>query len=234
MLIETDAVATAGRTAQAGSAKRTEGGDFAAMIHDGRLSGAALAAKQSAVDALRAQASAAVSGGGAKQFLAALTPQDLTLLQDASGLASRIDVAALSEEGAANLLLERTARVDLNNDGLVEVGGAKLIVFPPVNAPQAVKQAWEAATAGMSGRDRMSLTGWIALPLSFGATLPGHDGTGAQLGDMAASGFDWDGLIARLLDGIEASRPYNAAAQMDMLEDGVRRFGAELRARGLA
>ena len=233
MHIDTDIRTGTGQPAQSGPAQRAQGGDFAAMIYDGRLSGEALAAKQAAVATLRESADAAVSGGGAKQFLAALTPQDLTLLQQASGLAECIDVASLSEEGAANLLLANDSRVDLNNDGLVEVGAARLIAFPPVNAPQAAKEAWEAATAGMSDRDRMSLTGWVALPMTFGATMPGYSGAGPQLGDMADAGFDWNDLIARLLDGIEASRPYNAAAQMDMLEDGVRRFGDELKSRGL-
>lgn len=233
MRIDTDAIAT-GQPGQSGRPKRAAGGDFAAMISDGRLSGEALAAKQAALAALREQAGAAVSGGGAKQFLAALTVQDLALLQQASGLAQGINVSALSEEGAANLLLERDSRVDLNNDGLVEVGAAKIIAFPPVNAPQAAKDAWETATAGMSARDRMTLSGHIALPLAFGTTLPGHAGSGPQLGDMAKADFDWSGLIDRLLQGIEAGRPYNTAAVSDMLEDGVRRFGDELRSRGLA
>lgn len=236
MHIDTDSLGQAGQiqAGQSGSSRRSGSGDFAAMMSDGRLSGEALAAKQAAVDALRAQAGAAVSGGSAKQFLAALTPQDLALLQQANGLAQGINVSALSEEGAANLLLERDSRVDLNNDGLVEVGAAKIIAFPPVNAPQAAKDAWEAATAGMSARDRMSLSGFIALPMTFGTTLPGHGGAGPQLGDMAKADFDWSSLVTRLLDGIEAGRPYNAAAVSDMLEDGVRRFGDELRARDLA
>ena len=39
--------------------------------------------------------------------------------------------------------------VDINNDGLVEVGLAKTIHFPPVNSPQHVKDAWDKATEGM-------------------------------------------------------------------------------------
>jgi hypothetical protein len=234
MRIDTDALAASSQAAQTGQAKHAPGGDFAAMIYDGRLSGETLAAKQAAVDALRDSASGAVSGGSAKTFLASLNAQDLMLLQQAAGLADRINVASLSEEGAANLLLEQGSRVDQNNDGLVEVGAAKTIVFPPVNAPQSVKDAWDAATAGMSEQDRMSLTGWIALPMTFAATMADHAGDSPQLSDMAHDGFDWNALIARLLDGIEASRPYNTAAQMDMLEDGVTRFGDELKQRGLA
>lgn len=236
MRIDTDSLGQANQTraSQSGSSRRSQNGDFAAMLYDGRLSMQDLAGKQAAVDAIRDSASASVTSGGAKSFLASLSAADLALLQQAKGLAGAINVSALSEEGAANLLLDRAAHVDLNNDGLVEVGAAKIIAFPPVNAPQAAKDAWDAATAGMSERDRMSLSGHIALPLTFGATLPGHVGEGPQLGDMARADFDWSNLIARLLDGIEASRPYNAAAVSDMLEDGVRRFGDELRSRGLA
>lgn len=230
MRIETDG---AGQPPQTGNAKRSYSGDFAAMLYDGRLSAQDLAGKQAAVNAIRDSGSASVASGGAKSFLASLSAQDLTLLQQAGGLAEGINVASLSEEGAANLLLTNDNRVDLNNDGIVEVGAARLITFPPVNAPQSVKDAWEAATAGMSDKDQMSLTGWVALPMTFGATMPGYSGEGPQLGDMAAAGFDWNDLIARLLDGIEAGRPYNATAQMDMLEDGVRRFGDELKSRGL-
>jgi hypothetical protein len=239
MRIETDSLGQASQTRadQTGSSTRSSGGDFAAMLYDGRLSMQALADKQNAVDAIRAKGSAwgsaSVTSGGAKGFLASLSAEDLALLQQAKGLAATINVSSLSEEGAANLLLDRESHVDLNNDGLVEVGAAKIITFPPVNAPQSVKDAWEAATAGMSERDRMSLSGHIALPLTFGTTLPGHTGEGPQLGDMANAGFDWNDLIARLLDGIEAGRPYNTAAVSDMLEDGVRRFGDELKSRGL-
>jgi hypothetical protein len=230
MRVETDA----GLPTPPATSKRSYSGDFAAMLYDGRLSTQALADKQSAVDAIRDSGSASVANGGAKGFLASLSAQDLTLLQQAKGLASTINVASLSEEGAANLLLEHAAQVDLNNDGIVEVGSGKMMTFPPPNAPQAAKDAWAAATAGMSERDRMSLSGHIGLPL----LLPGSGGTGAgdigsSMSDLASEDFEWNDLIARLLQGIEVNRAYNAPAQMDMLEAGVRRFGDELRARGL-
>lgn len=225
MRIET----VAGLPAQQGVAKPSYRGDFAAMLYDGRLSTQALADKQSAVDAIRAKSSASVASGGAKGFLASLNAQDLALLQQAKGLAGTINVASLSEEGAANLLLEHAAQVDLNNDGIVEVGIGKMMTFPPPNAPQAAKDAWEAATAGMSERDRMSLSGHIGLPL----LLPGSGNGVPSMSDLASEDFEWGDLIDRLLRGIESNRPYNKPAHMDMLEAGVQRFGDELRARGL-
>ena len=217
------------QTGQTGSSERSCSGDFAAMLYDGRLSAQDLAGKQTAVDAIRDSGSASVARGGAKGFLAGLTAQDLALLQQASGLVDTINVASLSEEGAANLLLGRDMQVDLNNDGIVEVGAGRMMTFPPPNAPQAAKDAWAAATAGMSERDRMSLSGYIGLPL----LLPGSGSTVPSMGDLAAADFDWGDLVARLLRGIEGDRAYNAPAQMDMLEAGVRRFSDELKSRGL-
>lgn len=226
MRIETGSLSQTGQT---GSSERSCSGDFAAMLYDGRLSAQDLAGKQTAVDAIRDSGSASVARGGAKGFLAGLTAQDLTLLQQARGLADTINVASLSEEGAANLLLGRDMQVDLNNDGIVEVGAGRMMTFPPLNAPQAAKDAWAAATAGMSERDRMSLSGYIGLPL----LLPGSGSTVPSMGDLAAADFDWGDLVARLLRGIEGDRAYNAPAQMDMLEAGVSRFGDELKSRGL-
>ena len=47
--------------------------------------------------------------------------------------------------------------VDLNNDGLVEVGEGKTIHFPPVNAPASVKAAWQKATAELSESEKATL-----------------------------------------------------------------------------
>lgn len=92
------------------------------------------------------------SDKSAKQFLSGLSQQDLSLVQKVNALAEKINVNALSAEGAQNLLTEPGAKdkVDLNNDGIVEVGIARNIFFPPVNAPQHIKDAWEKASEGLS------------------------------------------------------------------------------------
>jgi hypothetical protein len=66
---------------------------------------------------------------------------ELTLLQKANSLADTINVQGLTEEGATNLLSQpdNSDKVDLNNYRLVEVGIAKLMIFPPVNAPVTAK-----------------------------------------------------------------------------------------------
>lgn len=99
------------------------------------------------------------SDKSAKQFLAELSPQQLNLVQKANGLAERINVTALSAEGARNLLgqPDGTDRVDLNNDGIVEVGVANTIQFPPVNAPEHITKAWDKATEGLDMFDKATL-----------------------------------------------------------------------------
>ena len=95
----------------------------------------------------------------AKQVLAEMSSDDLKLLQKASLLAESIKVGQLSNEGAMNLFAQpdKTGMVDLNNDGLVEVGAARMMTFPPVNAPAGVHEAWEEATEGMPFADKMIL-----------------------------------------------------------------------------
>jgi hypothetical protein len=97
--------------------------------------------------------------GSAKPILLDMSADELALIQKANSLADPINVASLSEEGAANLLSQpdNSDKVDLNNDGIVEVGAARTVVFPPVNAPNGVKSAWESATAGMSEGDKLTL-----------------------------------------------------------------------------
>lgn len=97
--------------------------------------------------------------GSAKDRLLAMSAKELELVQKANSLAAAINVSSLSEEGAENLLSQpdNSDKVDLNNDGIVEVGAARNLIFPPVNAPAYVKAAWESATADMSGSDKMML-----------------------------------------------------------------------------
>jgi len=93
----------------------------------------------------------------AKEILSELTADELKLVQNSVGLAERIDVDSLSNEAAINLFAQpdKTGMVDLNNDGLVEIGAGKMMTFPPVNAPESVQRAWDDATEGMSEQDKM-------------------------------------------------------------------------------
>lgn len=94
-----------------------------------------------------------------KEFLKSLSSDELQLVKKANSLAANIDVDSLSQEGAQNLLSQPDGSdlVDLNNDGIVEIGIGRTIHFPPVNAPAHVKAAWEKATEGMDWGEKARL-----------------------------------------------------------------------------
>ncbi len=95
----------------------------------------------------------------AKDVLNKLSKSDLQLLQIATSLASQINVNSLSKESAINLLAQPDGAglVDLNNDGIVEVGAARKMVFPPVNAPAHIKNAWDKSTEGLSPFEKSTM-----------------------------------------------------------------------------
>jgi len=95
----------------------------------------------------------------AKEVLNTMSKSELQLLQTATSLAAPINVNSLSKEGAVNLLAQpdKTGLVDLNNDGIVEVGAGRRVMFPPVNAPAHVKDAWDKSTEGLSFFDKAVL-----------------------------------------------------------------------------
>lgn len=95
----------------------------------------------------------------AKEVLNNMSKSELQLLQTATSLATPINVNSLSKESAINLLAQpdNTGLVDLNNDGIVEVGAARKMVFPPVNAPAHVKYAWDKATEGLSPFEKSTM-----------------------------------------------------------------------------
>jgi hypothetical protein len=89
-------------------------------------------------------------------FLKSLTPEEQGVVQRAHCLADPFDASTMSKEGAYNLLLPEGYQVDFNHDGIQEVGAAKSITFPPLDAPEQVKQAWLAATQNMDEGDMMT------------------------------------------------------------------------------
>lgn len=98
------------------------------------------------------------SGKGAKEFLSTLSSSELYEIQKSNHLASKIRIDRISDEGAENLFIRPVDSenvVDLNNDGIVEVGEAKTFVYPPPNAPDSVKEAWYEATKDMTEREKM-------------------------------------------------------------------------------
>lgn len=100
---------------------------------------------------------AATTGGfqNPVDYIQSLSNQDIEVLRRVHSLAEPSGVRNTGVEGAVNLLLPPQNHTDLNNDGLVETGAAVGFVFPPPNAPQSVKDAWEETIKDMSSEERL-------------------------------------------------------------------------------
>lgn len=140
----------------------------------------------------------------AKEVLQQMSSDELDLLRRANSLADGISVEKLSEEGAINLLHQPdfSDRVDLDNDGIVEVGVGKNITFPPVNAPDHVKEAWAEATEGMSESDVMMLQLQMHLSV-YGPRIEGLPSTEALPPDRQWSRSGIDELFKMLRGGLD-------------------------------
>jgi hypothetical protein len=88
-----------------------------------------------------------------QKFLQSLSASDLDVVRRIRCLADTINPSTLSDEGATNLLLPEGYSVDLNHDGIDEVGAAKSLHFPPRDAPAAFTDAWFEATKDMQFGD---------------------------------------------------------------------------------
>jgi hypothetical protein len=111
----------------------------------------------------------------AKAFLKTLSTEERDLVKRANSYGMALDnghIDQMSEEGARNMLVEPDYRayVDFNNDGIVDHGLGKTFVFPPPNAPDEVKDAWDKTVEGMSDKDRF-LASAIFLSQSLSANL---------------------------------------------------------------
>lgn len=176
-----------------------------------------------------------------RSFLASLSSKDRTLLAKVHsyGAMSTLDPSSMSDEEAANFILPDSLQVDLNDDGLVGVGnGGKSWRFPPPNAPQAAKDAWEEATEGMSMVDRMSLELQF-MPLNIkidenGRATAIEPGSAEWKNPFSDPDFSYRDMVASAIGGLEFSRPANDSATIDRLIGHLRRFDDILTARGVA
>lgn len=150
-------------------------------------------------------------GGGMTdpvRFLQTLTPSELAIVQRNHSLAEPIEPAGLSREGAYNLLLPEGWRVDLDGNDLVEVGAARLIQFPPLDAPAAFTTAWLGATEDMAEMDISS----YGLQMFIGM----HTLTDPPMRRMAADSMDsYQQLVSGILDMLEHFRSQLPAGQYE-------------------
>ena len=142
----------------------------------------------------------------AKEVLNTMSKSELQLLQTATSLAAPINVNSLSKEGAMNLLAQpdKTGLVDLNNDGIVEVGAGRRVMFPPVNAPAHVKDAWDKSTEGLSFFDKAVLE--LNLHISvYGVEINGLPTKQPPLPEEQWSSTNLVDWFATLRSGLERS-----------------------------
>jgi len=116
-----------------------------------------------------------------KAFLKSLSTEELQTLQFTHGAADPINPDSLSQEGALNLLLPPgDARMDIDGDGIVEVGTARTGVFPPGNAPASVEAAWNEAMANVDPQTKAmaEITLHLVPPQGGSVGAASHEGTG--------------------------------------------------------
>ena len=115
------------------------------------------------------------SADNAKEFLQNLSNEDRNLVKRANSYGLNLTdshINTMSEEGARNMLVQPDNRsyVDCNNDGIVDHGVAKSFVFPPPNAPESVKDAWDQTLEGIPENERL-LASSIFLTQQFSANI---------------------------------------------------------------
>lgn len=156
----------------------------------------------------------AYSSGGidnARQFLGTLSAQELEAVRQNHCLAAPIDTTALSEEGAENLLLPEGYSVDLNHDGIDEVGAARTAHFPPSDAPAEFREAWFQATAGMD-EGMMMTYGLMMHDAVYGMQINGQ----TQAAPYAADDIDsYRSIIRDYLASLENTKAWLADGQYE-------------------
>jgi hypothetical protein len=160
----------------------------------------------------------AYSTGGfehAQKFLAALSASELDTVRQNHCLADTIDTRTLSEEGARNLLLPEGYSVDLNHDGVDEVGAARTASFPPSDAPAEFKEAWFQATADMDAGNMMTY-GLMMHDAVYGMQINGQSQTSPYAADQMDS---YRRIVSDYLASLENAKGFLADGQYERDKD---------------
>lgn len=145
-------------------------------------------------------------------FLQGLSSEELEAVQHVHHLANSIDVGTLTEEGAINLLIPPPAQVDVNRDGLTQVGKAQMIRFPDSLTPPSVVDAWNETTAEMAPRDKMIYQFRMKMPTlvaNFQIDENGNflgrrePGDPEYVNPMANPGYSYVDLTQQYLDSLD-------------------------------
>ncbi|MCE1226122.1 MAG: hypothetical protein LWW87_06490 [Geobacteraceae bacterium] len=166
--------------------------------------------------AILATASNAGGCSDPKSFLSSLSTDEMEILRKVHCLATPISVAGLDFEGAYNLLMAPGEAKDLNDDGLLGIGAGKIWEYPPPNAPEAVKKAWEEVTAGVPESEKwLKMAPFMAAaacanlkPDLSGFYEPGETGYKNIYSDP---GFSYTGQVRDILSMMDRFKGQNDA-----------------------
>ena len=140
-----------------------------------------------------------------QKFLLSLSIQEMEAIRINHGLADTINAGQLSKEGASNLLLPEGYSVDLNNDGLEEVGAGRIMHFPPRNAPADFVDKWREVTATMDPGEEMTYSFEMHTAM-FGFHIDGQTPAPHPASDKMES---YRSAIKNLLENLEMSKHLN-------------------------
>ncbi len=153
-----------------------------------------------------AKANASNAQADPKVFLSGLSPSEMETLRAVHSLGNSIYISTLSNEGAANLLVQPGSEQDLDNNGLTSIGAANMITFPPQNAPESFKAAWASASEGKSF---MEIPHHMVFAVGL-ANIGREPGDPNWRNPYADPGYDYKGAVA----GIKSAVEYQFAAGM--------------------
>lgn len=183
----------------------------------------------------------AASTGGFENpvdYIRSLSPDDIEVLRRVHSLAEPSGVRNTNVEGAVNLLLPPQNHTDLNNNGLVSTGAAVGFVFPPPNAPQSVKDAWEETTKNMSSDERLLasahfLTASVSANIKFdsdGQAIGIYDHTDPEYTNIyGTTEGEWETLLSQLLEQSKKAESFDPSyrERTKMLTEFSKFFAAE-------
>jgi hypothetical protein len=146
----------------------------------------------------------AANATSAKTFLLGLSSADRAMVKKANGYAMSLndsDIQSMTEEGARNMVVTQDERayVDYNNDGIVDRGVGKNFIFPPPNAPEEVKDAWEKTVSSFPEKDRL-LASNVFMIESVQANIK-IDAQGNPIGVYSPGDDGYTNIFPTTLDG---------------------------------
>ncbi len=91
----------------------------------------------------------------AKELSKLLNSEEKEVLRKIHGLADPINFEDLNDEGLLNLFFQPGESKDIDNNGFLSIGAGLIRQFPPPNAPEHIKIAWEDTVKDMSFKEKM-------------------------------------------------------------------------------